>query len=264
MSAPVEYIPGNSIFHRLNPLTKILWTFSVIIVCFVTENPAAILCVFVTNLIIAAISNIIRQMAPSIKGLLIFCAVVSVCQVFFIKEGTIMFYAFPWLRLGPITDRGLRHCVLVSLRMLSTVSTIPMLMMTTPMTDIITVMTQKLRLSYKYSFMLITALKFIPAFIYEMDQVMQAQMSRGYNSDTKNPFRKLSIIIPLAIPLLITSINKSRLLAISMEVRGFGSGQRSCYRDCSMGNADYIVIIIMGFVVLGSVAFNTILHNLTT
>ncbi len=254
MSAFVEYIPGNSIFHRLNPITKILWTFSVMIVCFLTENPLAVLSVFIVNLVIAATGNIIRQMYPILRGLLVFCTILSLCQVFFIKEGTVVLYALPWFRLGPVTDRGIRLCVLISLRMLSTASTVPILLMTTPMSDIITAMTEKLRLPYKYSLMLTIALKFIPSFIDEMNQVMQAQMSRGYNSDTKNPFRKFLIIIPLAIPLLITSIQKSRLLAISMEVRGFGSGKRSCYKDCSMGNADYIAIIIMASFVLAGIA----------
>jgi energy-coupling factor transport system permease protein len=102
--------------------------------------------------------------------------------------------------------------------------------------------------------MFTTALRFIPTFIDEMSQIMQAQMSRGYNSDTRNPFKKLIIMIPLAIPLLVSSIKKTEKLAISMEVRGFGSGPRSHYREIKLTSADYTAIIFLAAVVLSGIA----------
>jgi hypothetical protein len=66
----------------------------------------------------------------------------------------------------------------MAFRMLATVSTIPVLMMTTTMTDLAAVLVEKLKIPFKYAFMFITALRFIPTFSAEMDQIMQAQMSR--------------------------------------------------------------------------------------
>jgi energy-coupling factor transport system permease protein len=140
--------------------------------------------------------------------------------------------------------------------MVATVSTIPILMMTTPMTDMIIVLVEKLKIPFKYAFMFITALRFIPTFMEEMEQILQAQMSRGYHSDTKNPFKKLVIVIPLAIPLLVSSIKKTEKMAISMEVRGFASGPRSYYRKVVMKKADYSTLAALAFIVLASVVLS--------
>ena len=98
--------------------------------------------------------------------------------------------------------------------------------------------------------MFVTALRFIPTFIEEMDQILQAQRSRGYETDTRNPFKKLFIIIPLAVPLLILSVKKAEKMAISMEVRGFGAGPRSQYNRVDMKYMDYVIIILLVMIIL--------------
>ena len=236
MPAMVEYVQKDSFFHRLNPITKIAWSFAVIIISFLFNDPLAIFIILLSNLLIAALSGIIKQVLPVVKALFIFSSLLIIFQIFFVDEGRTLFYAIPYFNIGKVTDTGLSFSLVMSFRMVATVSTIPILMMTTPMTDMVVVLVEKLKIPFKYAFMFITTLRFIPTFMGEMEQILQAQMSRGYNSDTKNPFKKLVIIIPLAIPLLVSSIKKTEKMAISMEVRGFASGPRSYYRKIVMNN----------------------------
>lgn len=244
MSAMVEYIRKDSFFHRLNPITKIVWTFTVIALSFIFSNPLAIFAVFITSIVLVLSIGIFKQVFPIIKGLFVFSLLFVLFQVFLVTEGNTLFYAIPYFNIGRVTDRGLEMSAIMSLRMITTVSTIPLLMMTTPMTDIVTVLVEKLKIPFKYAFMFITAIRFIPMFMNEMEQILQAQMSRGYSSDTKNPFKKLFIVIPLAIPLLVSSIRKTGRTAVSMEVRGFGSGPRSQYRKIKMQKADYFILVL--------------------
>jgi len=238
----VEYIKADSFFHRLNPITKILWTFTVLIMSFLFNDPLAVFIILLSNLLIASISGILRQILPVIKALFIFSFLLIIFQIFFVDEGKTLFYAIPYFNIGRVTDTGLDMSLVMSFRMVATVSTIPILMMTTQMTDMVVVLVEKLKIPFKYAFMFITALRFIPTFMEEMEQILQAQMSRGYNSDTRNPFKKLVIIIPLAIPLLVSSVKKTEKMAISMEARGFASGPRSYYRKIDMRKTDYAVI----------------------
>jgi energy-coupling factor transport system permease protein len=78
-------------------------------------------------------------------------------------------------------------------------------------------------------------------------------MSRGYNSDTRNPFKKMVIVIPLAIPLLVSSIKKTEKMAISMEARGFASGPRSSFRRIVMRKMDYAALIVLVIAISSSV-----------
>lgn len=254
MSAMVEYIHKNSLFHKLNPVTKILWTFAVIVFCFMFDSPAVMFGVFLSNLAVAAASGIMKEILPVVKGLFFFSLLLILFQIFFVTDGNIIFYVIPYFNIGGITDIGLSLSLVMSLRMLGTVSTIPILMMTTPMTDIVVVMVEKMKFPFKYAFMFITALRFIPTFIEEMDQILQAQMSRGYHSDTRNPFKKLVIIVPLAVPLLVSSIKKTEKMAISMEVRGFGAGPRSHYREIKMKSTD-VAVIFSFMIIIGTGMF---------
>ena len=242
MPAIVEYITKDSPVHRLNPITKILWTFVVLALSFIFDQPLIIFMIFLTNLIVSAVGGILKHIVPILKGLFIFSLILILCQIFFVTEGKTLFYAIPYFNIGKITDIGLNFSIVMALRMLTTVSTIPIMMMTTPTTDIVVVMVEKLKVPFKYSFMFITALRFIPTFMGEMEQILQAQMSRGYHSDTRNPIKKLMIIVPLAVPLLVSSVKKTEKMAISMEVRGFGSGKRSDFRNLKMKTVDYIVL----------------------
>ncbi|MCX7711483.1 MAG: energy-coupling factor transporter transmembrane protein EcfT [Clostridia bacterium] len=245
MPAMVEYIQTDSFFHRLNPITKILWTFAVLIISFLFNSPIPILVILLSNLLIALASGIIKQVLPMMKALFIFSFILILCQIFFVDEGKTLFYAIPYFNIGKVTDAGLNMSLVMSFRMVATVSTIPILMMTTPMTDMVVVLVEKLKIPFKYAFMFITALRFIPTLMGEIEQIMQAQMSRGYNSDTRNPFKKMVIVIPLAIPLLVSSIKKTEKMAISMEARGFASGPRSYFRKIVMGKADYAALVLL-------------------
>ena len=253
MPAMVEYVSRNSFIHRLNPITKIAWTLAILIICFIFDDPLAIFTVFVSNIAVAAASGVLKNVLPVIKGLFLFSLLLILFQIFFVTEGETLFYVIPYFNIGRVTDVGLKLSLVLSLRMITTVSTIPILMMTTPMTDIVAVLVEKFKIPFNYAFMFITALRFIPTFMGEMEQILQAQMSRGYSSDTRNPLKKLFIVIPLAVPLLVSSVKKTEKIAISMETRGFGSGPRSHYRKIAIKGSDYMVLLVLATAVLGSI-----------
>jgi energy-coupling factor transport system permease protein len=252
MPAMVEYISNNSFIHRLNPITKVAWTLAVLAICFIFDTPLMILMIFVSNIAVAAVSGILKNILPVIKGLFLFSLLLVLFQIFLVAEGETIFYAIPYFNIGRITDVGLQLSLVMTLRMITTVSTIPILMMTTLMTDIVVVLVERCKIPFKYAFMFITALRFIPTFMEEMEHIMQAQMSRGYSSDTRNPIKKLIIVIPLAVPLLVSSVRKTEKIAISMETRGFGSGPRSHYRKIAMNSSDYIVLFVLAASIIAS------------
>jgi energy-coupling factor transport system permease protein len=65
------------------------------------------------------------------------------------------------------------------------------------------------------------ALRFVPVFSQEMNSIMEAQCARGVEYDTKNPIRKLQLMLPLCVPLLVTSVGKTDATALAAEQRGF-------------------------------------------
>ena len=59
---------------------------------------------------------------------------------------------------------------------------------------------EKLHIPYRYAFTFSTALRFVPVFSQEMNAIMEAQTARGVEYDTRNPFKKLKLMLPLCVP----------------------------------------------------------------
>ena len=96
-----------------------------------------------------------------------------------------------------------------------------LLLSVTQMSDLSGVLVQRLHVPYKYAFTLTTAIRFIPVFANSLSGIMEAQTARGVAFDTKNPFKKLGLILPLCMPLLISSVGRIHDTAAAAEMRGF-------------------------------------------
>ena len=97
----------------------------------------------------------------------------------------------------------------------------------TKLTDLANACVEKLHIPYRYAFTFTTALRFVPVFSQEMNAIMEAQTARGVEYDTKNPFKKLTLMLPLCVPLLISSVGKTDACALAAEQRGFYLRDRS-------------------------------------
>ncbi|UKI54548.1 MAG: energy-coupling factor transporter transmembrane protein EcfT [Treponema succinifaciens] len=109
-------------------------------------------------------------------------------------------------------------------------ATLPLALMlsVTKLADLSNALVEKLHVPYKYAFTLTTAIRFIPVFAQEMEGIQEAQTSRGIQLDTKNPLKKLALILPLCAPLLVSSVRKTSGTAIAADLRGFKLRTSGC------------------------------------
>lgn len=66
------------------------------------------------------------------------------------------------------------------------------------------------------------ALRLIPTLIEETDKIMNAQKARGAAFESRNPFKKIKAMLPVLIPLFVSSFRRADDLADAMDSR--------CYR----------------------------------
>lgn len=81
----------------------------------------------------------------------------------------------------------------------------------------------KLKLPYKFGYIFMLGLRFIPVITKEISEITEAQMSRGLELQRGNIINKLKNYIPIFVPMLIRMIKMSVQLGMSMESRAFGS-----------------------------------------
>lgn len=242
MKGILEYSQGETIIHRLNPLTKMIIAFLLCLSSFTSSNIYAALAIIAVNLLIAYLAGIIDRAFSLMLTLLKIGIVLFLLQVFFIRTGNILLN-LPFNLY--ITDLGLNFSVLLVLRLVGATMPLVINLTVTKMSDLTNVMVQKLHIPYKYTFAFITALRFIPIFENEMKGIIEAQTARGVEFDTKNPVKKLRLVLPLCVPLLISSVKRIEGSAISAELRGFNvRTKNSGYKKYSFAGLDYVAMLI--------------------
>ena len=217
MKGCLDYKPGESVLHRLDPLTQIFLSVCICAACFLGENPAFLVFLIGCDLLLGALGGVFDRAAGMLKGLLKISVFLFVLQLLFVRTGT------PLLSLPPllVTDRGVMTGLRLVLRLIGATMPLALLLSVTQMSDLSGVLVQRLHVPYKYAFTLTTAIRFIPVFADSLSGIMEAQTARGVAFDTKNPFKKLGLILPLCMPLLISSVGRIHDTAAAAEMRGF-------------------------------------------
>lgn len=246
MAAAAEYIHKDSPVHRLNALTKIIWSLFILVAGILFSDYRYLLALLASVLLAAAAARVLRELVPVITGLSVFALILLLIQCLFYGQGRLMFYLVPFGDHLPVTDQGLLSGLAVAVRMFALVLSFMVFMATTRTEDIVLTMVEKLRIPYDYAFMFMTALRFIPTFLGEVRQVSQAQQARGHSVEGINPVKKIRAYAPVTVPLVLLSLNKADHLAMAMETRGFGSGPRTYLKDPRPGTADYCLIALLG------------------
>ena len=73
--------------------------------------------------------------------------------------------------------------------------------------------------------MMTIALRFIPTLIEEAEKIMNAQKARGADLESGGLIQRVKALIPILIPLLISSVRRAYELAEAMECRCYNGGE---------------------------------------
>ena len=241
----IDYVPGDTLLHRLNPVTKLALAAAIIAATFLSDGYAALVGLLVLTLALAAYAGVFGRLARLLKLLVPVALIMLVLQLVFVRSGTALF-AF-------VTDEGLITGGKACLRLLGVALPLVLMLMVTKLTDLANACVEKLHIPYKYAFTFTTALRFVPVFSQEMNAIMEAQTARGVEYDTNNPFKKMQLMLPLCIPLLISSVSKTDATALAAEQRGFYLRTReSSYRRYPFSAADFAAFALcIALIVLG-------------
>ena len=235
---------SSPVFRRprdMAPVLKFLIMIGLIVTTYLVTDLRLIAFIILFEGLIAAASGVFRAFRITLIALLFGALTLCLFQIFTIYEGTVVFYLFPFWHTGAVTDVGLESCLLLSLRMIASVSSIPLMLSMTSQTQVISLISGNFRLPSAYSIMLITALRFIPTFGDRMRMVLQAEASRGYNTQSGNPLRKIGMVLRLSLPLLISCARDVDTLSLSVETRGFNPRSKIRPRTIAPMPGDFLL-----------------------
>ena len=241
-----EYVPGDSFIHRLNPITKIFLTVIICAAAFVTDRLLVLLGLLAVDLLFGIIAGVAGRTWNILRGLLKIAAFLFLLQALLHRGGTPVF----WI----ITDQGLLTAGKVVLRLVVVCMPLTLALAVTRINDLTNALTQVLHVPYPYAFTLSATIRFIPQFVEEMNEIMEAQTARGIPFDTARGVKKFSMILPLCAPLLISSVRKTDQTAAAAEVRGFRLRTRnSAYKRYPFGAGDAGVFVFCAALLAGAI-----------
>ncbi|QHS23972.1 energy-coupling factor transporter transmembrane protein EcfT [Virgibacillus sp. MSP4-1] len=250
-----QYVPGQSLVHRLDPRMKIVMVFLFIIFIFLANSWLS----YMVLTLFALLSVVTTKIAPSyvIKGLkpvwflIIFTFILHLIVT---KEGQILFSIWNFDVYSGALWKGLeislRFFLLILMTTLLTLTTTPI-----SITDAIESLFQplnKVRFPvHELALMMSISLRFIPTLMQETDKISKAQASRGVDFRTGPVKERLKAVVPLLVPLFVSAFKRAEELAMAMEARGYKGGEgRTKFRELKLKKADIWILIFFTAVLI--------------
>ena len=242
-----QYFPGNSLLYRFDPRSKILFTVLFIAAIFLCKGLVSYGITLLILLMMIGISKV--QPRVFLKGMkpVVFIVVCTAILNLFYTSGTVLWS----LGILKITEEGIWKAGFMVLRILMLIAC-PLLLTYTTSPILLTDGLEKLlrplkKLNFpvhELSMMMSIALRFIPTLIQETDKIISAQKARGADFDSGNLIQKAKALIPILIPLFISSFRRAEELAIAMECRCYhGDEGRTSLRQLRYAGRDYGLIV---------------------
>ncbi|MHB0875080.1 MAG: energy-coupling factor transporter transmembrane component T family protein [Anaerolineae bacterium] len=233
-----QYLPRQSVIHALDPRVKLIGLAALAVAITVNASYTANVVLLAATLALAVgarISplSILRGLAPAAPVIVLFAAI----QVVFYRSGygptTVPRPVLTW---GPlvITDAGIRAVIISLARLVQLWLLTSLLTNTTPISTLargVEALLQPLsRLGFpghELSLVFTVALRFLPVFALELEDVMKAQVSRGVDWQVGRLafIRNSRRVASLLIPLFAAALRRAEELATAMEARCYTSGR---------------------------------------
>ncbi len=254
MAKFLEYVPGTSLLHRLNPTVKLICAVIFAIACFVTSNPFYLVGMLAIALCFALSSGLGHETAGLCKAVFVFSLILAIVILLTAPSGQVL-VELPW---GYIGTGSIVAALTVIVRLMAAAIPLFLVFYVTKMNDLTNSVVKQLHVPYKYAFTFTSTVHFIPVFMNDMSGIMEAQTARGVQFDG-GIVKRIRLMVPLCVPLLVSSVRKTNSASIAAEVRGFDLRTRdSGYKDYPVKGVDACAIVLCLLLLGAGIAVNSI------
>ena len=253
-----QYYPADSVIHRLDPRTKIMFTLVYIGVLFLAKDPWLYLS---AGLVLAGyiyLSKVpLKFIGKGLKSLGMIILFTVGIQLFTVG-GAETLVEWQFIR---ITKNGVISAVYLGLRLIFMIIGSSMMTYTTTpnaLTDGLEKMLgglKKLNVPvHEFAMIMSIALRFVPILVEELDKIMKAQMARGIDFQEGNIFVRIKKLLPIIVPLFVSAVRRSNELALAMDARCYHGGEgRTKMKPLHYRQADHVAYILMAMYVLAMI-----------
>ena len=258
-----QYFPGSSPVHRMDPRFMSIMTLLFIAMLFMGQHLYSILFGVVFCILALSFSKIpVRLIWKSIKPLIPVLMITAVLDLLMVDSGDV-YWKWHFLKL---TEGGVRTAILMVTRIIVLLAGSSLLTYTTSpiaLTDAIERLLSPLKKLHvpvhTFAMMMTISLRFIPTLLEETDKIMTAQKARGASFSEGNLVQRAKALVPILVPLLVSSFHRAEELATAMECRCYrGEAGRTKMRQLHAASRDYIAMTVTVLLFAAAVAVKII------
>ncbi|MBB3149464.1 energy-coupling factor transport system permease protein [Phyllobacterium trifolii] len=237
-----QFRSGRSLFHRLDPLSKLAWLLGVSLLAFGAYiawiQIAIALAILGTALFLARLSPF-----EIVRGTWLF---IIACLGFFVVQSltlpgkTIAFHVLSM----PIYAESADYALASALRIYTIILSSMVFVRTTDPRDLAVALVTQMRVPYRIAYAFFIALRIVPTIEEEIKIIRSAQAVRGVARKRGIAGRILETK-RYAMPLLVGSLRRASMMVMSMEGRAFGAYPQRTFVDAPRMSATGIALMIL-------------------
>lgn len=248
-----QYYKGDSLVHKLDARIKIILTIFIILMIFCSKNFISLAVTILFVIISIVFSKVpFKMFLKSLKPIVPVIVFTSLINIFYVTGGTE--YKLWFLT---VTSKGLYTALFMIIRIVFLIMSSSILTYTTvptDLTDAIEKLLSPLKIFkiqvHTLAMMMTLALRFIPTLIEEIERITNAQKARGADFESGKFTERIKALVPVLIPLFVSSFRRAYELAFAMSCRCYTGGEgRTRMKQMKIGAKDIacVLVFIVGF-----------------
>lgn len=212
------YIDRDSPLHRLNPITKLTLSFSLILIGFLGPSYWAATILFACVLVPLSLWGHIAGefLRTTLRLILPLTLFLFAMQSLFYPGGETVLFRF-WI--FSVKLEGVQYAYLVTSRIMNMVGAFLLLLLSTHPGTLMTALNQR-GLPPALTYIIVSTLQIIPQMRAKADTILDAQRARGLETGG-GVVRRVRALVPLVGPLVFGSLVDVEERAIALEARAF-------------------------------------------
>ena len=258
-----QFMPGRSFVHKLDPRMKIILMTAIIVFIFLAKNlfsMGAMVGFVALSVILSRIP--VRMYFKGLKAIWFLVFFTAALNMLYIRGEKVVFQ----FKSLTIYEEALWQSGFIAIRLVLIVVISSMLTYTTSPTDL-TAAIERLLAPLKLfrvpvhelAMMMTIALRFIPTLLEETEKIMNAQKARGADLESGGILKRAKALIPILIPLFISSFRRAFELATAMDCRCYTGGKgRTRLNVLKYRFRDFFTFLLMCGFCVGLIYLNTL------
>lgn len=252
MSRLLTYDPKDTWIHRLSGITKLIFFLAWSIVSMITYDTRVLVFMLVSSLIIFRVSKIEWKQISTVFKFILFFLCLNLLAIFIFSpyEGVKIYGTrTDLLHIAgnyTITTEQLFYELNIMIKYFTVIPAVLMFILTTNPSEFAASM-NKIGVSYKISYSIAIALRYVPDVQADFTKIKHAQEARGIEMSSKSGLiDRIKNVSAILFPLIFTSMDRIDVVSNAMELRGFGKNKkRTWYSGKKLTSKDIMVIVVV-------------------